>query len=707
MKNILEVYMNKHVFFKSSILALAAGVTLLATPALADQVDVQVLGVNDFHGALDTSGTANMPEGAVKNTGGAAQLDAGMDQAQAQFQSEHPQGDTTRVQAGDMVGASPANSGLLQDEPTVKVFNHMDVDYGTVGNHEFDEGLSEYNRIVQGQAPEPGKFDAIVDQYSTDGQQEPAKQQILAANIIDQKTNQIPFGWQPYAIKTIQVGDKQVRMGYIGIVTTEIPNLVLRKNLEGYSFLDEAETIAKYARELNDQGVHAIGVIAHVAADNDKGELEGDAVPIINKLNQIYPENSVDIFFAGHSHKYANGVVGKTRVVQATSQGKAFEDVRGVLDTDTGDFIDIPTAQIIPVLHDAAGSPDIQAIVDDANQRVKAVTEAKIATATTPQAITRTTNQDKETAVGDLVTQGQLAMARQSYPDIDFALTNNGGVRSDLIVNPDKSITWGAAQAVQPFGNVLQVVELTGQQVYDTLNQQYDEEERYFLQMAGLHYLYTDNPDGGKESPYKVVKAYKDDGSEIDPNQTYKVVINDFLFGGGDGFSALRDVRRLGALDPDTETFINYLKKQEADEKTIDQPTLNHKTYVTVQRATSYEDRPDGRHRLTKEIYLDRQGQEASQSLIKDELVQDKSSQDQSASPKAGSQAPHMISLQYPALASQKAGQTQKTAQANANSKENLPETGSDLTKERTLSLIGLLVSLTAGVFLRKNRKED
>lgn len=698
--------MDKRVLLKSSILAFAAGLTLLATPVLADQVDVQVMGVNDFHGALDTSGTANMPEGPVANTGGAAQLDAGMDQAQAQFQAEHPDGNTTRVQAGDMVGASPANSGLLQDEPTVKVFNHMNVEYGTVGNHEFDEGLPEYNRIVQGQPPQAGQFNQIVDQYSTDGQQEPAKQQILAANIIDQKTNQIPFGWQPYAIKTIPVGDKEVKMGYIGIVTTEIPNLVLRKNLEGYTFLDEAETIAKYAKELNDQGVHAIGVIAHVAADNDKGELEGDAIPIINKLNQIYPDNSVDIFFAGHSHKYANGVVGKTRVVQATSQGKAFEDVRGVLDTDTGDFVDIPTAQIIPVMHDATGSPDIQAIVDDANQRVQAVTQAKIATATTPQAITRTTNQDKETAVGDLVTQGQLAMARESYPDVDFALTNNGGVRSDLIVNPDKSITWGAAQAVQPFGNVLQIVQLIGQQIYDALNQQYDESERYFLQMAGLHYLYTDNPTGGQDTPYKVVKAFKDDGSEIDPSAKYKVVINDFLYGGGDGFSALRGVPLIGAVDPDTETFVNYLKKQEAAGKTIDQPTLNHKTYVTVQTSSSYLDRPDGRHLVTIETYLDRQGQEVGQSIVSDQLIQEEEAPAASKSQAKGLASANLTVTPQ----TQKSGNTTPASQADqakTTEAQALPQTGSDEKVASSLSIFGLILVSFAGLLAKRSKERD
>ncbi|EHI75536.1 5'-nucleotidase [Streptococcus criceti] len=696
--------MKKHIFLKSSLLALVAGASFLSIQAAADQVDVQVLGVNDFHGALDTTGTASMPDGPVRDAGGVAQLDAYMDDAQTQFQAEHPQGDTTRVQAGDMVGASPANSGLLQDEPTVKAFNQMDVQFGTIGNHEFDEGLAEYNRIVQGQAPEPGKFDPIVDQYSADGQQEAAKQQILAANIIDQKTNQIPFGWQPYAIKTIPINGKKVKMGYIGIVTTEIPNLVLRKNLEGYTFLDEAETIAKYAKELNDQGVHAIGVLAHVAADNDAGELEGDAVPILNKLNQIYPDNSVDIFFAGHSHKYANGVVGRTRVVQATSQGKAFEDVRGVLDTDTGDFTDIPSAQIIPVAPGKAGSPDLQAIVDDASRRVKTVTQAKIGTATFPQAITRETNQDKETAVGDLVTQGQLTIARKTYPDVDFALTNNGGVRSDLIVNPDKSITWGAAQAVQPFGNVLQVVQLTGQQIYDALNQQYDEQQRYFFQMAGLHYLYTDNPAGGKETPYKVVKAYKDDGSEIDPNQTYKVVINDFLYGGGDGFSVLRNAPLIGAIDPDTETFVQYIKDQEAAGKTVDIPEMNHKTYVTVQTAHTYQDRPDGRHLLTIETYVNRQGQPVGQAIISDQLIKENQSE---ARAQRETQDLPSASFNLTPLAD-KTGNQSTAAQAKQVKRteaKSLPETGTEEKSATALSLVGLIMTFT--VFFTGKKKEE
>lgn len=465
--------MKQHIRLKSSILALVAGFSVAATQtALADEVAVQIMGVNDFHGALDTTGSAYLESGKVSNAGTAALLDTYMDDAQAEFETEAATAalpaETIRVQAGDMVGASPANSVLLQDEPTVKVFNEMGFEYGTIGNHEFDEGLSEFNRITTGQAPEAGQFNEIVDNYD----RQPSSQEIVIANVVDKETGEIPFGWKPYAIKTIPVNDQEANIGFIGVVTTEIPNLVLKQNYEQYDFLDEAETIAKYSKELNDQGIKAIVVLAHVPATSKEGIAAGAAADMVAKLNEIYPENSVDLVFAGHNHAYTNGTAGKTLIVQATSQGKAFADVRAIYDTDIADFKEVPTATITAVApNQKTPSATIQAIVDQANTIVKQVTEEKIATATVAEPISREVNEFKESAVGNLVTTAQLAIAKKSGYNVDFAFTNNGGIRADLAVQADGTVTWGAAQAVQPFGNILQVVEMTGQQIYTALNQ--------------------------------------------------------------------------------------------------------------------------------------------------------------------------------------------------------------------------------------------
>ena len=148
------------------------------------------------------------------------------------------------------------------------------------------------------------------------------------------------------------------------------------------------------------------------------------------------------------------------------------------------------------------------------------------------------------------------------------------------MVKPDGTVTWGAAQAVQPFGNILQVVEITGDQIYKALDQQYDEKELYFLQMAGIKYTYTKPADATEENPYKVVKAYKADGTEIDRNKTYKAIINDFLYGGGDGFSVFRDTKLIGAINPDTEVFIQYIEDVNKAGKKLSASILGNKTFV-------------------------------------------------------------------------------------------------------------------------------
>ena len=441
--------MKKKVVLKSSILAVVAGLSVFTINSVfADELPVQFMGVNDFHGALEQTGTARLEGETVKNAGTAPLLATYLNDSQKDFETENAgtPNASIRVQAGDMVGASPANSALLQDEPTVKVFNEMNFEYGTLGNHEFDEGLAEYNRIMKGEAPTPGQFNKIVDDYH----HEASKQEVVIANLVDKDTNKIPFDWKPYAIKEIPVNDKTVKVGFIGVVTTEFPNLVLRKNHEQYRVLDEAESIAKYARELNDQGVHAIVVLAHVAATSKNGVAEGPAADMIKKLNQIYPENSVDIVFAGHNHQYTNGMVGNTLIVQGTSQGKAYSDVRGVLDTDTADFVKAPTAKIIAVDPSKGKAKDakVQAIIDDANATVKKVTEAKIGTADKAENITRELNAQKESAVGDLVTAAQLEIAKKSgYPDVDFAFTNNGGIRADLVVQTRRNCNVGSGSS--------------------------------------------------------------------------------------------------------------------------------------------------------------------------------------------------------------------------------------------------------------------
>ncbi|MBC1521672.1 bifunctional metallophosphatase/5'-nucleotidase [Listeria aquatica] len=546
-------------------------------------VPVQFLGINDFHGALDTASK----DASGNAIGGADFLSANLDLAQADFLAQNPgadAGNSIRVQAGDMVGASPAVSGLLQDEPTMKALDTMDFKVGTLGNHEFDEGLPEYKRILDGVATD--KFGPIVANYP----RVQSKMEIVAANVVDKGTTNVAEGFKPYTIQNVG-GEK---IGFIGIVTTEIPNLVLANHIKDYDFLDEAETVAKYAKILRDQGVNAIVVLSHVPALSDGNpnlgtgkDVNGEAANMITKVNQLDPENSVDLVLAGHNHQYTNGIVGSTRIVQSYNNGKAFSNVTGEIDPETGDFVKTPDAKITYNTRSVTPDGAITAITKDAATRIADTINEPIGK-TENGTITRETNQSgaaidaKESALGNLITDAQLEMAEKADVKADFAMTNNGGIRADLVTDANHQITWGAAQAVQPFGNILQVVELDGAMILEALNQQYLSDERYFLQISGLKYEFTDTDD--LEHAYKVANVTTKDGEPLDLSKTYKVVINDFLYGGGDGFSAFTKGKLVSAIDPDTETFINYIKAQTAQGKLISAKEEGRKTYKSAEQ---------------------------------------------------------------------------------------------------------------------------
>lgn len=559
-------------------------------PKSATTVPIQMLGINDFHGALSTTGSYYGADGAKVSGAGTAALLAGyFSKAEENFKSQNSDGKTLRVQAGDMVGASPANSGLLQDQPTMRILNQMKFDVGTLGNHEFDEGLGEFNRILTGAKPSPdaGFYD-IVNKYNEDYTQDQLKGgfDLVIANVHEKKTGNIPYGWEPFKVKEIDTQSGTIKIGFIGVVTQEIPNLVLAQYHQDYDFTDPAEEIAKYSKILVDQDVNAIVVLGHTPSVQGTGDsVSGETADIMNKVNQIDPDNSVDAFFAGHNHVYTNGVVGNTRVVQSTSQGKGYIDLQGEYDTTTKDFVGTPKATVSAVDPNGGVAPDsaVQAIVADADDRVKGVTEEKIGTADKAEDITRTVNEMGESPVGNLVTDAQVYMAKKNGEAVDFAMTNNGGIRDDLKVKSDATITWGAAQAVQPFGNIMQIVEMTGQQIKNVLNQQ---TSKYFLQVSGLKYTVEKNPDEkDTDHPYVVKELKKTDGTVIEADTTYKLIINDFLYGGGDGFSEFTNAKLAGALDPDTETFIGYIEDLEANNKTVSASIEGRKTLAVTDPA--------------------------------------------------------------------------------------------------------------------------
>ncbi|MFO7171447.1 MAG: 5'-nucleotidase C-terminal domain-containing protein [Bacillota bacterium] len=478
-------------------------------------VPVQILAINDFHGQLGPGRTVD-----GRPVGSAPVLAAYLKAREALL----PQG-TLLVHAGDAVGASPPISALLQDEPTIEFLNYMGFDVGTVGNHEFDEGVAELLRLVRGgRHPKTGYFPGAAFPYTV-------------ANVVDAETGDpiLP----PYVVKAVN----GVRLGFIGVVTPETPTIVTPTGVAGLAFLDPAEAVNRWVPELKRQGVRAIVVLAHLG--NDPAVPDEIVGPVADLARLV--DDEVDIIISGHTHSYIDGWVDGKLIVQAYSYGTAFADVDLTVDPITGDVL-VATAEVVTTWADeVTPDPGVQALVDGYQEKVAPLVERQVAVAETP--ITREASPAGESALGNLI-----ADAQRWKMGTDFAFMNPGGIRADLDAGP---ITWGELYAVQPFGNDLVKMTLTGEQIYRLLNQQWQEGRTRFLQISGLTYTYDESRPWGD----RILEVRLPDGRPIDREARYTVTVNSFLAAGGDNFTVLTEGtdRVVGPVDLDA--LVEYLEQ--------------------------------------------------------------------------------------------------------------------------------------------------
>lgn len=452
-----------------------------------ENVKVQLLGLNDLHGQLDTDTkvTANGQEvlaGSMEYT------------AAAMKQREASNPNTLLVHAGDMIGGSPLISALFQDEPTVEVMEAMGFDVGTLGNHEFDEGISELKRMING-----GEHPKGTKGY--DGMNFP----IIAANAYDTATGQLIT--QPYTIK--EVGGKKI--GFIGVVTQETPTMIVRKGNETLEIRDEVEAINHYTDILKKQGIEAIVVLAHnPTLQTGKADLY-DASDIAEKV-----DDEVDVIFAAHNHVFNDKVVDNKLIVQAYSYGSAFSDVDLELDAVTGEIVNKEAEVVTVYQKDYTPDPTISAIMKKYEDLIAPIKAEVVGDSmqTLPKGY------PSSETIGDFALGNLIADGMKTAMNADFAMMNGGGVRAQLDAG---LVTFGDLFAIQPFGNVLNKVMLSGQDIETVLNNQITEKGLDF-HIAGFKYTWD-------STTKKVVDILLPNGSKIDPNKEYSVVVNNYMYG--------------------------------------------------------------------------------------------------------------------------------------------------------------------------------
>lgn len=382
----------------------------------AGAVRVRILGINDLHGHLDPTTIGD------RRAGGVAWLSSWLDSASTGVPA-------IRVTAGDSPGASPLISGWFRDRPVIEALELMRFDVATVGNHDFDEGPDEMERLA-GLAGFP----------------------YTGANVVDSATGQPLL--RPYVV----VERAGVKVGFIGVTTPSSARWLMPEYARRLDFEDISDAVNRYAPELEARGVHAIVVLAHAGGvqSSDTGA-EGE---IVDETRQM--TDAVDVVVAGHTHTLMNVRVGHKLVTQAASYGTAFDQIDLWIDPARGEVVDSSAA--VPRTWNDEVEPDarLTALVEGYRARLGDLATRSLAFA--PDGIERAPGPDGPSDLGWLVAESQRRVARA-----DMAFVPPDWVRADVAAGP---VTYADLFAVQPFGNQVVRMRMSGADVATVLAEQ-------------------------------------------------------------------------------------------------------------------------------------------------------------------------------------------------------------------------------------------
>ena len=520
----------------------AAGLAALPVHAEDEPVSLRILAINDFHGNLkpppagirvadpaDPAKTSMVPAGGAEHMASLVKL------------LSDGQPNTIFVSAGDLIGASPFLSAMFHDEPTIEAMSEMGLALSAVGNHEFDEGKDELLRMQNGGC------------HPTEGCRGPqrftgAKFHYLAASTFLAGTDKTVF--PPYEIRTFE----DIPVAFIGLTLKATAGIISPASAAGLDFRNEAESINALIPELKAKGVQAIVVLIHEGGWPSGGmnECPGLSGPIVDIVKDL--DSAVDIIISGHTHQAYVCTIDKRLVTSADKFGTLVTAIDVKLDRTTRDVVSATATNI--VVDTTLPKDPAQTALIDAYEKVAAPIANRPA-GSIAQPLSRVPNGAGESALGDVIADAQLAATAKGGAVI--AMTNPGGIRTDLARRDDGAVTYADVFASQPFRNQLMTVTLTGAEIKAALEQQWlDPARPRILQISnGFSYAFDPKqPAGGRVDAASMMLA----GKPVDPAASYRVTLNTYLALGGDGFTAFKGGRDPVAGPYDDEALFAYLK---------------------------------------------------------------------------------------------------------------------------------------------------
>ncbi len=471
-----------------------------------DAPRLRIIATNDLHGALDPArSTKGNP------VGGAAAMAASIQRAERECGAPCV---TLLVDAGDMFQGT-AVSNLAHGRPVVELYDALGYAAAAVGNHEFDWGL-----------------DTLRARMSE------AHFAMLGANV--RYRNGRDVQWIPDDT-VVQRGP--YRIGIIGITGPETYGSTLAANVATLRFAKPAPIVDSLARALRASGADVIVVLAHSGAScrsDGREACEGDVISFAHALSE-----RVDAIVSGHTHTVVDFTVDGVPVVQAQSSGRAVAVVDLAPGAGGGAGGKLVAERVYHVRGDARPTPDIEAIIRRAGQRVAKLVSRPVARLAAPLP-----RGGGEYALGNVI-----ADAQRWAGQADAAMVNDGGIRTGLKAG---SVTYGELFEVQPFGNPLRRMDVSGAALRAYLEGLVRRGEPR-THVSGLRIRY----DRGRRSGSRIVSVTMSDGSPLRDGASYTVVLNEYMATGRAG----RDLRRGAARDEqlgptDLDALVAYLESR-------------------------------------------------------------------------------------------------------------------------------------------------
>lgn len=476
----------------------ATGAAAVAPATLNDDgtVTVDVAFISDFHGWIQPTNINRVDY--ITGLGVACTIE--------QMRAANP--DTVFLSNGDAVGGSAFASAVLDDNPTLDFLDLLKVDASNVGNHEFDKGFNDLaTRITQNVefpfisaniSGEQGGIDAI---------------EVLAP-------------WYMYETNGVTIA-------FVGTTTTDTPSLVSPNGVAGISFADIYDTTNSTAAALSD-GNPDNGEADVVIAMTHSGSEALD----VSKYS-----GDVDAVFTGHTHlKYtgtaANGAGVSIPVIEPWDFGRGVGHLEVTIDPATGDHT-IGTAEVIETNNCTTASQEVVDFI--AANKAAADVAGQVPVGNISADILRGAgdNRGAESTLGNFL--GDVALYQANLTQsADIGVINPGGIRASYNYSPDGVLSYSEVFTVQPFANSVGVVDVTGAQFVQLLEQQWRDGESRPMLRLGLSENVSYQFDSTKPYGERVTAVFID-GAPIDPAATYTVASNNFLLTGGDQFTVLRD----------------------------------------------------------------------------------------------------------------------------------------------------------------------